>query len=242
MRASDTGNGAIRRDARAPGVGWGDTAGEDSVCPPPPTVQTWSSSADTDGTRLTTDVRVRKPRYTSRTHARTHTCSHGTHAHAAYPRVRRGDDADGRGVVAATRNRAAGERIRTRDLKTRNKIIRARDPATPGFPARARNPLTSPPCVYRDRAPPSQSHASMVMRKTANASPSSSPQPSQPQVPRKKLSFREPEVVPRGRPRVVLDRADEFDLDEELQVTRMLSLLPLQSPMNTRYTRVPARV
>ncbi|XP_025407775.1 capon-like protein isoform X2 [Sipha flava] len=61
----------------------------------------------------------------------------------------------------------------------------------------------------------------MVMRKTANVSsslsPSSSPSGPQPQVPRKKLSFREPEVVPRGRPRVVLDRADEFDLDEELQ-------------------------
>lgn len=62
----------------------------------------------------------------------------------------------------------------------------------------------------------------MVMRKTANA-PLPPPQLShksepQPQQPRKKLSFREPEVVPRGTPRVILDRADEFELDEELQV------------------------
>lgn len=64
----------------------------------------------------------------------------------------------------------------------------------------------------------------MVMRKTAtNTSPykSEPPPPPQPlpQVPRKKLSFREPEVVPRGKPRVFLEKADEFDLDDELQVT-----------------------
>lgn len=66
-----------------------------------------------------------------------------------------------------------------------------------------------------------------AMRKSANASPHKSeppspsppPPPHTPQAPRKKLSFREPEVMPRGgNPRVVLDRADEFELDEELQV------------------------
>ncbi|XP_016657192.1 capon-like protein isoform X2 [Acyrthosiphon pisum] len=56
----------------------------------------------------------------------------------------------------------------------------------------------------------------VIMRKTVNApSPPNSDHPRQ--VPRKKLSFREPEVVPRGKPRVVLNRADEFELDEELQ-------------------------
>lgn len=57
----------------------------------------------------------------------------------------------------------------------------------------------------------------VIMRKTANVP--SPPKPEQPrQAPRKKLSFREPEVVPRGKPRVVLNKADEFELDEELQV------------------------
>ncbi|CAH1736244.1 unnamed protein product [Aphis gossypii] len=60
----------------------------------------------------------------------------------------------------------------------------------------------------------------VIMRKTANAP--SPPKPEQPrQAPRKKLSFREPEVVPRGKPRVVLNKADEFELDEELQSQAM---------------------
>jgi len=60
----------------------------------------------------------------------------------------------------------------------------------------------------------------VIMRKTANApSPQKSEHPRQ--APRKKLSFREPEVVPRGKPRVVLNKADEFELDEELQSQAM---------------------
>lgn len=67
----------------------------------------------------------------------------------------------------------------------------------------------------------------MVMRKTANVPPHK-PETPQPQVPRKKLSFREPEVVPRGTPRVVLNRADEFELDDELQVTGLIFFSPLR--------------
>lgn len=66
-------------------------------------------------------------------------------------------------------------------------------------------------------------HMVFMMRRSANASSSSqsrkSEPPAQQPVPRKKLSFREPEVVPRGKPRfAVPERADEYELDEELQV------------------------
>lgn len=66
----------------------------------------------------------------------------------------------------------------------------------------------------------------MVMRKNAAASVPSPHKPEQQtQPPRKKLSFREPEVVPHGKPRVFLDRADEFELDDELQVSHERQLI-----------------
>ncbi|VVC45323.1 Hypothetical protein CINCED_3A013735 [Cinara cedri] len=67
------------------------------------------------------------------------------------------------------------------------------------------------------------------MRKTGNSSSYQQQQsPTQQAVPRKKLWFREPEVVPRGKPRTVPNNRtaptaddDEFELDEELQSQAM---------------------
>lgn len=87
--------------------------------------------------------------------------------------------------------------------------------------------------------------AYMVMRKNAAAAAVPSPHKpeQQPQAPRKKLSFREPEVVPRGKPRVVLDRADEFELDDELQVPTetiyiIVVIIARQTRLNSKSERL----